>query len=62
MKKNVGSIDKIVRFVLGIGFIVLSFVVSPWFVIGAVIALGTALLGFCPLYLPFGINTNKTKK
>ena len=59
MKKNVGSIDKIVRVVLGIGFIVLSFVVSPWFVIGAIIAFGTALLGVCPLYIPFGINTIK---
>ena len=61
MKKNVGSVDKIVRLVLGVGLVVLSFVVSPWFVIGAVIAFGTAFLGVCPLYIPFGINTNKKK-
>jgi len=62
MKKNVGKTDKIVRYVLGALFLVLSFTVSYWFLIPAAIAIVTAGLGFCGLYALLGINTCKTKK
>lgn len=61
MKKNVGTVDKIIRGVLGVVFVVLAFTVSYWFLIGAAIAFGTALLGTCGLYSLFGINTCKVK-
>ncbi|HPQ62469.1 MAG TPA: DUF2892 domain-containing protein [Bacillota bacterium] len=62
MKKNVGTPDRIIRVVLGAGFVVLGFLVSYWFMIGAVIMFLTAATGTCPLYIPFGINTNKKNK
>jgi len=62
MKKNVGTPDRIIRVVLGAGFVVLGFLVSYWFMIGAVIMFLTAAIGTCPLYIPFGINTNKKNK
>ena len=65
MKKNMGLADKIIRIIVAVVFAVLFFakVVTGTvgiilLVLGAVFLL-TALIGFCPLYLPFGINTGK---
>ena len=59
MIKNVGRTDKIIRYILAIVFVYLAIKVSWWFWILAIIAAGTAYLGTCMLYVPFGINTNK---
>ncbi|MBX7093394.1 MAG: DUF2892 domain-containing protein [Flavobacteriales bacterium] len=68
MKQNVGNIDRVVRILVAVVFAVLYFTHSVegtlglvLLILGAVFAL-TALVGFCPLYLPFGISTCKTKK
>jgi hypothetical protein len=68
MKKNMGGTDRILRIVLAVVFAVLYFTgtVSGTFgvvllILGAVF-LATSLISFCPLYLPFGINTCKVKK
>ncbi len=63
MKCNVGVIDRIIRIVLGIIFIILGFSTSGTLaiifdVIGVILLL-TAIIGFCILYVPFGINTCK---
>lgn len=67
MKKNMGSTDKIVRIILAIIFAALYFTgtISGTFglvllILGAVFLL-TSVVGFCPLYAPFGISTCKTK-
>lgn len=62
MKKNVGNIDRIIRFAVG-GVLVILAVAIPfwWLLIPAAIALATAALRRCPLYLPFKIDTNKEK-
>ena len=59
MKKNVGKIDQLVRYVLAAGFLVLTFTISYWFFIGAVVMMLTAYFSFCGLYRLFGINTCK---
>lgn len=65
MKKNMGSADKIVRILIAliIGGLYLAEVISGTtaviLAILAVVFLATALVGFCPLYLPFGISTRK---
>ena len=68
MKKNMGTIDKTIRLIVAIVFAILYFtnVVTGTLgivlvVIGAVFVL-TSLVSFCPLYLPFGISTCKTKE
>jgi hypothetical protein len=59
MKTNVGGMDRIVRVVAGAGLIAWALMGGPvWAWIG-VIPLATALIGWCPLYLPFGISTVK---
>jgi hypothetical protein len=67
MKKNMGSIDRVVRVLVAlvIGGLYLANVISGTVAI-VLLALGgifllTSLVSFCPLYLPFGINTCKKK-
>lgn len=68
MKKNMGSTDKIIRVLLAIVFAALYFtgtVTGTWGIVLLVLAavfLLTSLVSFCPLYLPFKINTNKKKQ
>ena len=60
--KNMGGVDRIVRIVLGIALlVVLAVVQSGWRWVGllGVVLLATSWIGVCPLYLPFGIKTNK---
>ena len=61
MKQNVGTIDRAIRAIAGIGLISLVFV-GPfvWGWIG-VVPLATAVIGWCPPYALLGINTCGTK-
>jgi hypothetical protein len=65
MKKNMGSIDRIIRLAAVVVIAVLYFtgVLSPtWAIILGIVALIfliTSLVGVCPLYMPFGISTRK---
>lgn len=58
--RNVGNLDRLVRVIAGVVLIALVFVgpKTPWGWIG-VVPLLTALIGFCPAYRLFGINTCK---
>jgi hypothetical protein len=57
MKTNMGSVDRIVRAVAGVGLIAWALMGGPvWAWIG-VVPLLTAAIGWCPAYVPFGIST-----
>lgn len=58
MTANVGTIDRLLRAVVGIGLISLVFYgpQTPWGWLGLV-PLATALVGWCPPYSLLGINT-----
>jgi hypothetical protein len=63
MKANVGIIDRAVRILAALAIIVLYFthVITGTLGILLLVLAGvfilTGLIRFCPLYLPFGINT-----
>jgi hypothetical protein len=63
MEKNVGSTDKVVRIVVGLAILSLLFILegpNRWL---GLIGLGpilTAVVGWCPAYSVFGMNTCKT--
>lgn len=64
MQKNVGSADKIVRIVLGLGLLSLLFLLeAPMKYLGliGIVPLATSLMGWCPLYTLLGMNTCKLK-
>jgi len=58
MTNNIGTIDRILRLIVGLGLIAIVFVgpMTPWGWLG-LIPLATALLGWCPPYALLGINT-----
>lgn len=58
MKLNEGTVDRILRVVIGIAVLSLAFVGprTPWAYLG-VVPLLTGIVGFCPLYAMLGINT-----
>ena len=63
MKKNMGTIDKVIRIVVALIVVVLYFthVISGTLAIIllalSAIFIVTSFLSFCPLYLPFGLST-----
>lgn len=60
--KNMGQIDRIIRLVAGLGLFSLLFIVdSGWKYLGilGIILIVTAVVGVCPLYMPFKIDTRK---
>lgn len=65
MKKNMGSADQIVRIALAFVLLILFFSGTVTGTAGialsvlAVVFLLTGIVGFCPLYIFFGINTCK---
>lgn len=63
MKSNVGSADKILRIVAGLVLLVLAVmgIGAPWTFIG-IVPLATGLMGWCPAYSLFGLNTCAMKK
>jgi len=58
MPQNVGTIDKVLRVIVGLGLISLVFVgpQTPWGWIG-VVPLATVLIGWCPLYSLIHVST-----
>ena len=63
MKANEGTVDRILRVIVGAGILSLAFIgpQTPWAYLGAV-PLVTGLVGFCPVYALFGINTCGVRK
>jgi len=63
MKFNVGGIDRIARIVLGLVLIGLTVtgIIGVWGWLG-VMPLATGVIGWCPPYAIFGINTCSMKK
>jgi hypothetical protein len=65
MKKNMGTIDRIIRILLAVVVIILylsgSITGVAAIILGilAIVFIITSLIGFCPLYVPFKISTIK---
>ena len=65
MKKNLGTVDKVIRVLVAVIVLVLYFthVISGILAVILLILAGvfvvTSLFGTCPLYLALGLNTGK---
>ncbi|PLW79161.1 YgaP family membrane protein [Cohaesibacter celericrescens] len=58
MTVNVGSLDRVLRIVVGVALLSMMFIgpKTMWGLIG-IIPLATGLMRSCPLYSIFGLNT-----
>lgn len=61
--RNVGTADRIVRIVVGLALLSLVFIgpQTAWGWIGLV-AIATAVIGWCPAYTLLGVRTCKTRQ
>lgn len=68
MKKNLGSTDKVIRYILAIVFILIALLGNINVVFRSVlfsasaVLIGTSLLSFCPLYAIVGLKTCKNEQ
>lgn len=60
-KKNVGTIDRVVRVIIGLAAIGLFFYLPDaawrWWLLIGVVPLVTGLVGTCPIYSVLGLST-----
>lgn len=65
MKPNMGTLDKGIRILIAVVIAILYFTgqisgtLAIVLLVFALIFVITSFIGFCPLYLPFGISTLK---
>jgi hypothetical protein len=60
MNQNVGGLDRAARIIAGVFVLSLFFVLDEdyrWWTLLGVVPLLTGLIGWCPVYLPFGIRS-----
>lgn len=60
MKKNMGSVDRLIRLIVGAVIIVWGILTANWWGAVGIILLVTGLMNWCPLYIPFKISTIKS--
>lgn len=61
MTKNIGTIDRIIRIIVGSAIIIIGAMNNSLFGVIGLIPLITAAIGWCPLYCPLKINTTCNK-
>ena len=62
MRKNIGTLDRVIRFVLGVMLLGLYGALEPpgrYLTLLGLIPLGTALSGNCPVYSLLGVSTRR---
>ncbi len=68
MKKNMGKVDKMMRIIVAMVIGLLYFnnnisgMLGMILLVLAMVFLLTSLINFCPLYLPFDIDTREEKE
>ena len=64
MKQNVGSVDKVIRVVLGVALLsLIYFLDGPvrWVGLAGAVLILTAAISWCPIFAMLGLNSNKGK-
>ncbi len=59
MKCNVGGADRLIRVILGMATVAAGFYFQSWWGAIGTVPIMTAVIGWCPAYLPFGLSSCK---
>ena len=62
MKRNMGTTDRILRTIAGLGIAGAGIFFGSWWGLAAILPLGTAAVGSCPAYWPLGLSTAGKKE
>lgn len=61
MAANVGGMDRALRAVIGLAWLAAGVYFKSWWGLLGLVPLATAVVRFCPLYLPFGVSSCRTR-
>ena len=61
MKSNMGGVDRILRGVVGVVIIAVGIYYNSWWGAVGLIPLLTAVVSWCPMYVPFKLSTKKSQ-
>ena len=61
MKANMGSADRVIRAIVGLVIFAVGWHYHSWWGLIGILPILTAVVRFCPGYLPFGISTCKSE-
>jgi Flp pilus assembly protein TadB len=59
MKCNVGTTDRFIRLIAGLGLAIAGVIFESYWGLIGVVLMATALFKFCPIYRVFNISTSK---
>ena len=59
MRSNVGTIDRLLRIILGLIIAILGVVFDSWWGLVGLVPLATGLFQFCPMYGILNVSTLK---
>jgi hypothetical protein len=62
MKCNVGTVDRLLRIILGLIIAILGVVFDSWLGLVGLVPLATGLFQFCPMYSLLKLSTAKREK
>jgi len=62
MKCNVGTVDRLLRIILGLIIAILGVYFNSWLGLIGIIPLATGLFSFCPMYFLMKISTAKKEE
>jgi hypothetical protein len=62
MKCNVGSVDRLLRIILGLIIAILGVYFDSWLGLIGIVPLATGLFSFCPMYVPLKMSTAKKEE
>jgi hypothetical protein len=57
MKPNVGSIDRALRFIVGVAVLGAGYYYQSWWGLFGIVPLLTSVFRICPAYIPFGLSS-----
>jgi len=61
MKANIGSLDRIIRIIVGLAVLGAGYYFKSWWGLIGFLPLLTAVIRFCPAYVPLGLSTCPAK-
>jgi hypothetical protein len=62
LMKNVGTLDRVIRIVAGVGILAAGYFNQSWWGLVGVVPLLTATIAFCPAYRLIGLSTCPVKR
>lgn len=62
MKCNIGTSDKIIRFIIGMVIGTFGSMIGSWWTLAGFVPILSATICWCPAYLAFGFSTTREKQ